>query len=98
MVLFAKLSRQCISRRGSQSVANNSTICLQEVNMRLEKYDELDSLIRGVLFVEANNPKECYYFANPTDEDKCYKVSYDFSRPYPFIVSTPIGSKLSNQS
>lgn len=56
--------------------------------MRLEKYDELDSLIRGVLFVEANNPRECYYWANPTDDEKCHKVSYDFSRPYPFIVST----------
>lgn len=55
--------------------------------MRLEKYDEFDSLIRGMLFVEANNPKECYYWADPTDDDKCHKVTYDFSQPYPFIVS-----------
>lgn len=55
--------------------------------MRLEKYDELDSLIRGVLFVEANNAHECYYWANPTDDENCHKVTYDFSRPYPFIVS-----------
>lgn len=56
--------------------------------MRLEKYDELDSLIRGILFVEAHYPRECYYWADPTEDDKCRKVTYDFSRPYPFIVST----------
>lgn len=55
--------------------------------MRLEKYDEIDSLITGILYVEANNPRECYYFADPTDETKCRKVTYDFSRPYPFMVS-----------
>lgn len=55
--------------------------------MRLEKYDEFDSLIRGMLFVEANNPQEVYYWADPTDEEKCHKVTYDFSQPYPFIVS-----------
>lgn len=55
--------------------------------MRLEKYDELDSLIRGILFVESHYPRECYYWADPTDDDKCRKVTYDFSRPYPFIVS-----------
>ena len=55
--------------------------------MRLEKYDEFDSLIRGMLFVEANNPRECYYWADPIDDKKCYKVAYDFSQPYPFIVS-----------
>jgi len=56
--------------------------------MKLEKYDELDSLIRGVLFVESHYPRECYYWADPTDDEKCQKVTYDFSRPYPFIVST----------
>lgn len=55
--------------------------------MKLAKFDELDSLIRGMLFVEVNNPQECYYWANPTDTDKCTKESYDFSDPYPFIVS-----------
>ncbi|XKL59485.1 hypothetical protein PGB90_000501 [Kerria lacca] len=66
----------------------------QEVNMRLEKYDEFDSLIRGMLFVEANNPQEVYYWADPTDEEKCHKVTYDFSQPYPFIVVN-IGSGVS---
>lgn len=59
----------------------------QEVNMNLAKFDELDSLIRGMLYIETTNPHECYYWSNPTDDSKCQKVPYDFSEPYPFLVS-----------
>lgn len=39
--------------------------CLfQEVNMNLAKFDELDVLIKGILFAETHNPTECYYFEN----------------------------------
>lgn len=62
--------------------------------MRLAKFDELDSLIRGMLFVEMNNPRECYYWSNPTEYDKCVKMNYDFSEPYPFIIVN-IGSGVS---
>lgn len=66
----------------------------REVNMKLAKFDELDSLIRGMLYVETNNPRECYYWANPTDSDRCHKVAYDFSKPYPFLLVN-IGSGVS---
>lgn len=66
----------------------------QEVNMNLTKFDELDSLIRGLLYVETTNPRECYYWSHPTDNDKCQKVPYDFSEPYPFILVN-IGSGVS---
>ncbi|XP_014282987.1 pantothenate kinase 3 isoform X2 [Halyomorpha halys] len=66
----------------------------REVNMKLAKFDELDSLIRGMLFVEMNNPRECYYWADPTDNEKCKKESYDFSAPYPFLIVN-IGSGVS---
>jgi len=59
----------------------------QELNMRLAKFDELDSLIRGMLYVETNNPCECYYWVNPTEEEHCEKRFFDFSDPYPFLVS-----------
>lgn len=59
---------------------------LQEVNMNLAKFDELDSLIRGMLYIETTNPRECYYWSHPTDDSKCQKVPYDFSEPYPFLV------------
>lgn len=56
--------------------------------MNLAKFDELDSLIRGMLYVETTNPRECYYWSHPTDDSKCQKVPYDFSKPYPFLVCT----------
>lgn len=55
--------------------------------MKLAKFDELDSLIRGMLYIEANNPSECYFWVNPTDEERCDKKVFDFRNPYPFIVS-----------
>jgi hypothetical protein len=55
--------------------------------MRLAKFDELDSLIRGMLYVETNNPCECYYWVNPTEDERCEKRFFDFSDPYPFLVS-----------
>lgn len=36
----------------------------QEVNMNLAKFDELDVLIKGILFAETHNITECYYFEN----------------------------------
>lgn len=54
--------------------------------MNLAKFDELDSLIRGMLYIETTNPHECYYWSNPTDNTRCQKVPYDFSEPYPFLV------------
>jgi len=54
--------------------------------MNLAKFDELDSLIRGMLYIETTNPRECYYWLDPTDDDKCQKTPYDFSEPYPFLV------------
>lgn len=54
--------------------------------MNLAKFDELASLIRGMLYIETTNPHECYYWSNPTDDSRCQKVPYDFSEPYPFLV------------
>ncbi|KAF6209437.1 hypothetical protein GE061_015184 [Apolygus lucorum] len=57
-----------------------------EVNMKLAKFDELDSLLDGMrAIVQANNPGEVYYWHNPTQEDP-EKRPYDFSDPYPFII------------
>lgn len=54
--------------------------------MRLHKFDELDSLIRGIEFIEANNPDECYYWDNPRG-DSSVKRTYDFrTMRYPFMV------------
>ncbi|XP_050676598.1 pantothenate kinase 3 isoform X2 [Leptidea sinapis] len=80
---------------------------IKEVNMRLSKLDELDSLIAGLLFVDGMNPHECYYWApddnNATDDAPPYleaslsqyvRKPYDFSNPYPFLLVN-IGSGVS---
>ncbi|GAB6023310.1 Pantothenate kinase 1 [Chamberlinius hualienensis] len=98
---FLELAKQ----KGMASLA--STVCAtgggaykfenefkREVNMQLHKADELDSLIRGIHYIEANEPNECYYWHNPKDEHLCEKVPYDFSHPYPFLVVN-IGSGVS---
>ncbi|XP_044761419.1 pantothenate kinase 3 isoform X2 [Coccinella septempunctata] len=66
----------------------------REVNMKLAKYDEFDSLLKGLQFVDSYNNSECYYWSNPTDETLCKKERYDFSNPYPFLIVN-IGSGVS---
>ncbi|KAL0269572.1 UNVERIFIED_CONTAM: hypothetical protein PYX00_007262 [Menopon gallinae] len=66
----------------------------REVNMELAKFDELDSLIKGILYVEQTNPNECYYWVFPSQPEKCEKKLYDFSEPYPFLLVN-IGSGVS---
>lgn len=62
--------------------------------MKLAKYDEFDSLLKGLQYIDAQNPTECYYWANPTDETMCAKINYDFSNPYPFLLVN-VGSGVS---
>ncbi|XP_049812486.1 pantothenate kinase 3 isoform X2 [Schistocerca nitens] len=81
----------CATGGGAYKFENNFH---QELNMKLAKFDELDSLIKGMLYIEANNPNECYYWANPTDDEKCQKRLFDFSDPYPFMIVN-IGSGVS---
>ncbi|CAH1175858.1 unnamed protein product [Phaedon cochleariae] len=66
----------------------------REVNMKLAKFDEFDSLLTGLHYIDRHNPTECYYWSNPTEESKCNKVKYDFSSPYPFLIVN-IGSGVS---
>jgi len=66
----------------------------ESVNMEQQGFDELDSLIHGIHYIEAYNPHECYYFSDPSNSDLCSKTSFDFSHPYPFLVVN-IGSGVS---
>jgi len=67
---------------------------LQEVNLQLHKFDELDSTIHGLEFIDAHNESECFYWENSKDEERCQKVPFDFSEPYPFMVVN-VGSGVS---
>ncbi|XP_055593171.1 pantothenate kinase 3 isoform X2 [Uranotaenia lowii] len=66
----------------------------QEVNMKLAKFDELDALIKGILFTETHNPCECYYWEKASDISISSKKKFDFSQPYPFILVN-VGSGVS---
>lgn len=65
------------------------------LNIRLRKSDELDSVIYGIHFIDKHNSaRECYYLQDPLDDQKCRPVPYDFSQPYPYLVVN-IGSGVS---
>ncbi|GBL96384.1 Pantothenate kinase 1 [Araneus ventricosus] len=66
----------------------------KELRFKIHKFDEMDSLIRGIQFVENYYPRECYYWSHPVDDMRCRKVPFDFSSPYPFLVVN-IGSGVS---
>lgn len=66
----------------------------EEVNMKLAKFDELDALIKGILFTETHNPCECYYWEDASDISVSSKKKFDFSQPYPFILVN-VGSGVS---
>ncbi|KAG5681504.1 hypothetical protein PVAND_010931 [Polypedilum vanderplanki] len=66
----------------------------REVNIRLKKFDELDALIKGILYADIHNRSECYYYENASDISISQKARFDFSQPYPFILVN-IGSGVS---
>ncbi len=66
-------------------------------DLQLHKLDELDCLIRGVLYIDSvvsSGPSECYYFENPTDPDRCIQRPYTLENPYPLLLVN-IGSGVS---
>ena len=66
-------------------------------DLQLQKLDELDCLIRGVLFTESvvvSDPSECYYFENPSDPERCEQKPYGLQDPYPLLLVN-IGSGVS---
>ncbi|XP_023148134.1 pantothenate kinase 2, mitochondrial isoform X2 [Amphiprion ocellaris] len=66
-------------------------------DLQLHKLDELDCLIRGVLYIDSvvsSGPSECYYFENPTEPDRCVQKPYTLENPYPLLLVN-IGSGVS---
>ncbi|XP_051837575.1 pantothenate kinase 1 isoform X2 [Antechinus flavipes] len=58
-------------------------------DLQLHKLDELDCLIRGLLYVDSigfNGKPECYYFEKPTDPEQCQKKPYCLDNPYPMLL------------
>uniref|UniRef100_A0A3Q2DBV5 pantothenate kinase n=1 Tax=Cyprinodon variegatus TaxID=28743 RepID=A0A3Q2DBV5_CYPVA len=70
---------------------------LTMADLELHKLDELDCLVRGVLYIDSvmsSGPLECYYFENPTDPDQCAEKPYALENPYPLLLVN-IGSGVS---
>ena len=44
----------------------------RELNLTLHKFDELDSLVGGIEFIEAHNPKELYYWQVVQNRNKSF--------------------------
>jgi len=85
------LSTVCATGGGAYKFENDIK---RELNMTLHRFDELDSLVGGVEFIEASNPRELYYWDNPSNDQLASKKSYDFANPYPFLLVN-IGSGVS---
>ncbi len=37
----------------------------EAVRLKLHKFDEIDSLVGGLAYLEKNNPEELYYYEDP---------------------------------
>ncbi|KAG7280268.1 hypothetical protein CRUP_026809, partial [Coryphaenoides rupestris] len=65
--------------------------------LQLRKLDELDCLIRGLLFMDRvgfNGHPECFYFSNPSDTQGCVKTPCRLDNPFPMLLVN-IGSGVS---
>ncbi|XP_060943892.1 pantothenate kinase 1a isoform X1 [Limanda limanda] len=66
-------------------------------DLELLKLDELDCLIRGLLYVDRvgfNGHPEGYYFQNPSDTQSCVKKTCTLDNPFPMLLVN-IGSGVS---
>ncbi len=66
----------------------------REVRLKLHKFDEIDSLIRGVEFMEKSFARELYYYADAQDEARATKTPLEGGDIYPFLLVN-IGSGVS---
>ncbi|KAF6088850.1 pantothenate kinase 2 [Phyllostomus discolor] len=66
-------------------------------DLQLCKLDELDCLIKGILYIDSvgfNGRSQCYYFENPADSENCQKLPFYLKNPYPLLLVN-IGSGVS---
>ncbi|EJW83490.1 pantothenate kinase [Wuchereria bancrofti] len=73
---FAEMSSTvCATGGGSLKYAREAA----DLGLQLHKTDELESLIKGIEFIAATNPDECYYYENPLNDTLCRKVIWRWS-------------------
>ncbi|XP_048853057.1 pantothenate kinase 3-like isoform X14 [Brienomyrus brachyistius] len=62
--------------------------------LQLVQLDELDCVIRGVLFMSSSGPSECFYLENPNHPEQCFLKPFQLENPFPFLLVN-IGSGVS---
>ncbi|XP_016139594.1 pantothenate kinase 1 isoform X2 [Sinocyclocheilus grahami] len=65
--------------------------------LELQKLDELDCLIQGLLYVDSvrfNDHPGCYFFQNPSEPENCVKRPFSLENPFPMLLVN-IGSGVS---
>ena len=68
---------------------------IQRLGIALHKYDEMETLVRGVQYFCRHLPNECYYWENPKEPDLARKKIFKFDPGiHPFIIVN-IGSGVS---
>lgn len=68
---------------------------MQKLQAEVHTYDELESLLRGIHYIESCSPmKECFYFDIDMEHKTYTKTPFDFSNPYPYLAVN-IGSGVS---
>lgn len=73
----------------------HTLVHIKRLGIGLHKYDEMETLVRGVQFFCRHSPNECYYWENPTNPALARKKVFHFDPAvYPFIIVN-IGSGVS---
>jgi len=64
------------------------------VELNLHKFDEIDSLVRGLDYMGRSNSSELFFYDNPQDPEHCQKTIYNSEELFPFLLVN-IGSGVS---
>ncbi|XP_064182498.1 pantothenate kinase 3-like [Anguilla rostrata] len=91
MATFFQMAREkdCSTLQAMLSVTGGGACKFEEEfhaigNLQLHKADEINSLVRGVLYLCGQI--ECYSFQNVQDMECCQKAPYDLQDPYPLLL------------
>uniref|UniRef100_A0A9L0JKQ9 Pantothenate kinase 2 n=1 Tax=Equus asinus TaxID=9793 RepID=A0A9L0JKQ9_EQUAS len=97
LTLCGRKALNRVFRKADVRVLAAPATCPQIGDLQLCKLDELDCLVKGILYIDSvgfNGRSQCYYFENPADSEKCQKLPFDLKNPYPLLLVN-IGSGVS---
>ncbi len=54
----------------------------EAVRLKLHKFDEIDSLVSGLEYMERNNPSELFFYHHPRPEEQYTRLLTNTKTPY----------------